>query len=312
MKQFVLIGLLLFSYVAAEEFSLATIETGKVVLSWEELKILLEEIETLKQDLKQLQEEPTEVKPPLPVEYSIIKSNFLGEVKGMSAQFKADFSMQILKDGWVKIPFFNDEVGIESINIQEEIPNTHSSAQFIRNNTGYYLFAKGPQAFSMQILFRVPIKVTGLTYNLNFLPPRSVINHIKLQIPAKGLNFVHKTGNIISEEDGITIIDSFLSKNDSLQLSWKVEKDNSITRKSRATLHSLASIDKSDISIFSTVTLKHITTLENINFRLPLDIEIIDVTSLNIEKWSIEKLKDAQVIKIIGKSDANIKIDISY
>jgi len=118
MKNIFLIGLLTFviGYVANAE-ELAGLETGKVILSWDELKKLLGEIETLKQDLKKLQEEQDEIEEPLPVEYSITKSYFTGEVKGMIAQFKADFSVEILQDGWVKIPFFGNEVGIEAINI---------------------------------------------------------------------------------------------------------------------------------------------------------------------------------------------------
>ena len=318
MKQ-LLIGLMLLncSYVSyAEEFSLATIETGKVVLAWDELKKMLEEIETLKQDIKQLKQEQTKIEEPLPVEYSITKSNFVGEVKGMSAQFIANFSIQILKDGWVKIPFFDNDIGIESIKIPEDILNDSiGQTQFIRDTSGYYLFAKGPKSFSIQVTFRVPIQVQGLTYTLTFLPPRSVINYIKLQIPEKGLNLVHKTAHSqLIQQDGITIIEAILSERDSLKLGWKVEKDISISRKTQATLHSLASVDKSDISVFSTINLKHVTTLKQILFRLPINAEVIDVTSLDIEQWSIDKLKDSQVIKITGEPDPHkaIKIDILY
>jgi len=311
--------------VFAEENSLSDIKTGKVVLSWEELKTMLNQIETLKQDLKALKKEQKakaeqDKKEPLPVEYSITESQFTGEIKGMSAQFKAEFSVQILKKGWVSIPFFGNDIGIETINItvaeQAKSEQEQTLAQFVRNSEGYYLLAKGENAYTIQVTFRVPVQLNELTYSLSYLPPRSVINHILLKIPEKGVHIVKMNAHsqLIQQTDEMTSIETVLSERDSLKLAWKVEKDSGINRKSIAVLHSLASIDKSDISVFSTIVLKHLTTLNKVAFKLPLNVEIINVTSVDIEQWSIEKQDNSQIIKISGKSDPRtaVKIDVSY
>ena len=332
----------------AEQFSLSALKTGEVLFSWDELKKLLEEIETLKLDIERLKKEKAQAqkaqKEPLPVEYSITESHFTGEVKGSSAQFKAKFSVQVLKDGWLKVPFFHDDVGIEAINInvlkplepsengaiatddstisqptairlQNEQKEKATLAQFVRDTQGYYLLAKGPKAFTIQVTFRVPIQVKGLIYRLSFMPPRAVINHVTLRIAEKGINVVQKTAHsLIKEENGITTIETVLSERDTLKLGWKVEKDSSISRKSRAILHSLASVDKSDISVSSTIVLKHVGSLNNIAFHFPLNVEIVNVTSLDIEQWATEKLEESQVIKMTGHSDPRsaVKIDMSY
>lgn len=330
-----LIGCLLLSlaylpqvFAEGEGSSLSDIKSGKVVLSWDELKTLLNQIETLKQEIKAIKEKQKkkaeqEKQEPLPVEYSITESQFTGEVKGMSAQFKAEFAVQILKKGWVSIPFFGNDIGIETININLAIPTKPEQgkteptpAQFIRNSKGYYLLAKGKNAYSIQVTFRVPIQLNELTYSLSYLPPRSVINHIMLKIPEKGVHIVQMNAHsqIIQQTDELTSIETVLSERDSLKLGWKVEKDSGINRKSIAILHSLASVDKSDISVFSTIVLKHLTSLNKVAFKLPLNVEIINVTSVDIEQWSIEKQDNSQMIKISGKSDPRtaIKIDVSY
>ncbi len=164
--------------------------------------------------------------------------------------------------------------------------------------------------------FRVPIQVKGFIYSLSFLPPRAVINHVTLRIAEKGVNVVQKTSHsqLIQEENGFTTIETVLSERDTLKLGWKVEKDSSISRKSRAILHSLASVDKSDISVSSSIVLKHVASLNNIAFRLPLNVEIVNVTSLDIEQWYTEKLEESQVVKMTGQSEPRsaIKIDMSY
>jgi hypothetical protein len=317
------ISLVYLPQVFAEVSSISDIKSGKVVLSWDEMKVLLNQIETLKQDIKDIKEKQKkkaeqEKKEPLPVEYSITESQFTGKIKGMSAQFKAEFSVQILKKGWISIPFFGNDIGIETINIKffEQSEAGQVLAQFVRNSKGYYLLAKGENSYKIQVTFRVPVKLNELTYNLSYLPPRSVINHILLKIPEKGIHIVNMNthSQLIQQTDEATIIETVLSERDTLKLSWKVEKDSGINRKSIAILNSLASVDKSDIAVFSTIVLKHLASLDELAFRLPLNVEIINVTSVDIEQWSIEKQKTSQVIKISGKSDPRtmIKIDVSY
>ena len=315
--------------VFAEDSSISEIKSGKVVLSWDEMKKLLNQIETLKQEIKAIKEKQKkqaeqEKKEPLPVEYSITESQFTGEVKGMSAQFQAKFSVQILKKGWVSIPFFGNDIGIETININLAIPTTNSEsgkteptpAQFVRNSKGYYLLAKGKNAYSIQVTFRVPIQLNELTYKLSYLPPRSVINHVILKIPEKGVNLVQRNAHsqILQQTDELTSIETVLSERDSLKIGWKIEKDSGINRKSIAIQNYLASVDKSDISVFSSIVLKHLASLNKVAFKLPLNVEIMNVTSVDIEQWSIKKQDNSQIIKISGKVDprTTVKIDVSY
>jgi len=314
----------------AQPLSLSQLKSGQVRLSWEELKTLLEEIELLKQNLEKLKAEQAKKeqapKETIPVEYTLTQSHLTGEVKGLSAQFKAEFSVQILKEGWLKIPFFKNDIGIEAVSITvpdtaEETGSTANQvigkplAQFVRHAQGYDLLAKGPQSFAIQVTFRAPIQVNELTYSLSFQPPRAVINQISLHIPEKGVNVIQKTAHSqVIQENDLTTIESVLSERETLKLSWQVEKDSSLNRKSRAILHTLASVDKSEITLFSTLVLKHIASLNEIAFRFPLNVEIINVTSLDIEQWSIEKLEDAQLIKLAGQTDPRtaINIDLSY
>ena len=94
------------SLTRAQDFTLPNIESGKVVLSWAELKLLLEEIETLRQanaEKKADQEKKEDIPP---AEYSIGSAQYEGTIQGETARFKSDFSVQVLKQGWIKIPFF--------------------------------------------------------------------------------------------------------------------------------------------------------------------------------------------------------------
>ncbi|MCK5719558.1 MAG: hypothetical protein KAH84_06360 [Thiomargarita sp.] len=318
-----------------EQISLAEIKSGQVVLPWQELKKLLEEIQTLKKDIakfEQLQAKNKKNKPELlPVDYSIIESQFEGDVKGLSANFRAKFSVQILKDGWVKIPFFANTVGISSIKIYEQNSNAtvtsvnlqlenkqnnKQRAQFLRDKDGYYLLTKGYHALNIEANLYAPIQVNELNYSFAFTPPRAVINRIRLAINEKGVNVIDKTVHtyLIQAENGGTIIETILSEHEKLKLGWKIEKDSGTNRKSEAILYTLSSINKSNIIIHNTAILSYLNSFEQVTFSVPLNVEILDVSSVDIEQWTIEKWENTQLIKIIGQSKPRTitKVDISY
>lgn len=346
MKQFhlILLSFLFLTNVAifptfAEE--LTDIRDGKVVLPWTELKKLLEEIETLKKTQtpeKKVSEEP------LPIDYSITKADFNGEIKNTSVRFDATFTIQVMKTGWVTIPFFSNEVGIENVSInklaqteallsktEEDINKPlfpiestgipakptaeHLSAQFVRNPDGYALLARGPTTLSAQVTFHLPLHVEELTYTLTFLPPRAVINHVVLKIPEKGVNLLQTTPHTHFIEQGAqTTVETVLSERDTLNLKWKIEKDTGISRKSLAIFRALASVDKSGITVSSTIILKYIPTLEQITLQLPKEVDILSVESSGIEQWSTEKTEQTQIVKLSGQVDSHtsLKIDLSY
>lgn len=315
---------------ATETTALSTLQSGQVVLSWEELKKLLEEIETLK---KKQAEQAETVQPDVPpFDYSITEAHFTGEVIGKSAKLEATFSVHVLKTGWVTVPFFASEVGIETLQINASQPVTSTDllvlpllappqatstpqAHFIRSAEGYALLTQGPALLTIQATLYVPVQVEDLTYRLSFLPPRSVINTIHLTIPETGVNLVKMNANSQwRQRDKATVVETVLSERDSLNLAWTIEKDSGLHRKSAATLQTLVSIDKSDALVFNTLILEHVADFAQMRLQLPAAVEILNVSSLDIAQWSTEKQAEVQLIKITGQPDphAAVKIEVSY
>jgi len=309
----------------AEEVTLPKIESGKVVLTWAELKLLLEELEELKrakaleEEAEKKAEEKKEELPP--AEYSIAEAEYKGTVRGETARFEADFSVLVLKKGWVTIPFFPNDVGIETLNTAsaENPPETVShawenrdSAQFVRGADGYSLIAKGPGSFSIQAIFHIPVRIENLVRTLSFLPPRAVINRMMIQFSDKGVYLTQTSpaGRLTRKEDA-TAFEAVLSERDTLKLSWKIEKDAGITRKKQAVLHSLVSVDKSAVSVFARVLLRHVASLDQTGFHLPPNAEIINVTSPVIEKWHVEHTEKSQIVRLTGQTDRHTAAEIS-
>jgi len=226
------------------------------------------------------------------------------------------------------MPFFSNDIGIETVSIDfpEQLPaETDESllmtkpvpevksppTQFVRNAEGYALFSKGPTTLTVHVIFYVPIHVEELTYTLAFTPPPAVINQVILKIPEKGQKTAH--AHLTQEAEALTI-ETVLSERDALHLQWKIEKDSGLSRKSLATSHALASIDKSDIVVLNTIVLNYLDTLENISLRLPKAVEILGVDSVGIEQWTTEKQEKVQLVKFKGTVDPRtpLKIELAY
>ncbi len=329
----------LFSHLssAEEATSVATlpdIETGKVSLPWSELKKLLEEIDKLKQAAVQDKEKQ---KIPIPVEHSITEASLKGEVKEATVRFEANFAVQIFKKGWNTVSFFPKEVGIEAITFNPLATTTDASgsvndlansrpsrksaaeeqkiAQLVRDANGYSLLAQGPQTLTMQVIFHVPLQMEELTYTLSFLPPKAVINRLHLSISEKGVTMLQMPPHSqVTQTEELTTVETVLSERDELKLRWQIDQDSGVSRKSLATYQALASVNKSDLTVVNTVVLKYVDSLTPITFQLPQTVEILNVSSLDIEQWTTEKQESFQIIKLTGPADSRtpVKIDISY
>jgi hypothetical protein len=292
------------SQAKAEEFKLPDMASGKVVLSWTELKTLLEELERSKAKAGEKPKEEI-----LPVEYAIVEAQFNGSVEEKSARFEANCSVQVLKDGWVMIPFFSGNIGIEAakIDVQE--------AQFVKDTDGYRLIARGPGILSICVTFRVPVQIDNLLHTLSFKTPRAVINRVRLRIPGKGVTIVQADPRAqITQAEDAMIFQTVLGESDELKVSWSIEKEDGVSRKSSAQVLSLVSVEKAALSVFSTVVLKNLVALDQVQFQIPADVEILDVKSPEIERWSAEQAGETQIITMTGQNDrhAAIEIALSY
>ena len=299
---FCVMGLL--TQIRAEEVKLPAMESGKVELSWKELKTLLEELESLK---AKLGEKPKEDLPP--VDYAIIEAQFNGNVEAQSARFEATCAVQVLKNGWVAIPFFAGDLGVETVNIDAP------GAQFVKEADGYRLLAKGPGNFPVRVAFRAPVQVDNLLHTLAFKTPRAVITRVTLRIPVKGAMVVPADPRAqITQTDEATIFQTVLGESTEVKVSWSIEKEAGVSRKSAAQMLSLASVEKAALTVFSTVTLKNIAALDQVQFRLPTDVEILEVKSADIERWTAEQTGEAQIIKLTAPKERRnpLEITLSY
>lgn len=294
-------------------FALPPLDQGKVMMPWDELKHLLEQLETLKQSQRETAKKPVIQEPP--ALYSLTEALLTGTVQEHSARFEASLSIQVLTTDWVIVPIFPVEVGVESLTLHPDPASTEFPTAFTKDKQGYALLTKGPQRLTLKAVIQVPITETELTYHLTFAPPKAVVNQVQLHIPEKGVQLLQtpQYSQIETADSGTTLK---IVPQDTLKLAWRIEKDSSLSRKSSATLHTLISVNPAELLMSAHLELEHVTDLDSLALRLPTGVEIINLTSPDIERWSSQKddQKDStgQLIKIAGPAHSPLKLDLSY
>jgi len=317
-----------------QEFSLPELESGRIVLTWSELKSVLDELETLKRELDTLKrnaedkdsQEEKDLLPPM--EYTILESHLRGTTEGKRVRFESTTTIQVFKTGWSSIRLLPEQMGIESVHIaladtvpersawisrtQSEEESLPPTAQIVRGQDGYYVLARGPGKFSVTVTFYAPVHVENLVHTLVIAPPTAVINRIDLEIPEKGVHIdqMFPSGRITETEEN-TSIQTVLNKNDELRLVWKIDKDTGLYRKHSAAINSLVSVEKSAITIASTIVLQHLTSLDQVALLLPKNVDILNVTSAVIERWTVDQTEDAQRIMLAGQPDRRIPVELT-
>ena len=315
------------------EFSLPNLESGRIVLPWNELKALLDELDVLKRELNELKpEDDPEAEPPL--KYAIVEAHLRGVTEEERVRLTATTTIQVFASGWTIIPFLPAHIGIESVEIalaedqseksgwiswtesnEDTLPPT---AQIVRGTDGYDIIARGPATFAVDAVFYAPIQVENLVHTLTLTPPAAVINRLELDIPEKGVKIEQMVpAGRVTQTDEQTSIQTVLNQHDELRLVWKIDKDTGLHRKRTATAHSLVSVEKSALTVSSTVMLNHLTALDQVALLLPADVDILHVTSAMIEGWTTQQSEDAQQsenaqhITLTGEIDRRVPVELT-
>ncbi|GAK48917.1 hypothetical protein U14_00128 [Candidatus Moduliflexus flocculans] len=309
--------------IQAEEIALPNLESGKVVLTWSELKTMLDELESLKRAIAE-QKQP-EAKEQPPVEFNVLDAQLRGTAQGATMRFDAEFSVQILKSGWTTFQLLPAQVGIESVRVTPNdaaptlsplanaaTPAPSHVAQLVRGDKSYDVIAQGPAQFTLAVVFYAPIQVDNLTYSFELTPPPAVMNSLSVEIPEKAVNLLKMspTGQVTQADSGTTFR-TVLSKNDTLALSWQIEKETGIARKSSADALTLVTVEKTALSMSSMIALNNLPSLEQVELHLPKDVDILNVSSADIERWTTEQTDAAQVIKLTGQIDGRKTVNLT-
>jgi hypothetical protein len=313
---------------AEPEFGLPHLESGRMVLSWSEFKTLLDELDAVKRELAELKPKDAAVEQP-PVEYAIVSSHLRGLITSEFADISLRATVQVFVEGWTAIPFLPAHVGLDALTIapEEDARTAHAGwplrmgaranaappmAQVVRGRDGYDIVARGPAAFVVEARLKEPVRVENLAHTLTLTPPPAVMNTIALETHEKGFALEQATPSAqVTQTGDQTTIQAILGQHDEFRLVWKIDKDTGLHRKRSASIHALASIEKSALTMTATLALSALTALDQAILRLPAEVDILRVSSATIDGWSAEPTETGQRLTLTGAIDPRVPVEVT-
>ncbi|MFH0775102.1 MAG: hypothetical protein V2A53_06395 [bacterium] len=264
-----------------------TIKNGKVVLTREQFRRLLESMK------------PPEVsmpEPPLP--YLITKATYKGVMKKEGTSFIATFDLKIFKkkgEEYITIPLFPDYIALEKVlfdNRPALIKLENSMHCLTTNKTGEHLLVVN---FSLK---------TSLDQNsFSFPVPQTPITILKLEIPLKDAQVEISQAQMtnISRRGGLTCVSSLLSPTTSINVEWhkKVSESAKGPAKIYADTINLLSVEEDALRVNTQIQFSILqNAISSLILQVPDGYNILGVQGEGVGDWREYEKEKIKLLKI--------------
>lgn len=221
-------------------------------------------------ELKKLIKEKSRPEPPAPVDYVIKELKLRGSIKDGYIAFEGDYKIDLLNKAWAKIPVLSANTGLKQAVFDEK------PARLVNENSFYSVISDEVGEHLLKLSFDVKGSKSGNNNTVNFSIPNVSISVINVdQAPGA-------TDLSVNKANGRVEVKWKTASGKIRPIAHKKKKEKVITRPPKVIVNSntLVSIDEGLLQGFSGYSLKvYHNAIEKLTFRIPENIEILDVSS---------------------------------
>ncbi len=248
-----------------------------------------------------------QMKPPVdpvvqpPAEYLVTKAVYKGMIREGSAQFRAEFNLEIFggrTGGYIDIPLFPTNIALKSVLFDGK------QALVVIKNGRHTLTTDVRGSRRITVDFSMKAQTAQGPWSLSFPIPLTAVTVFEVDIPFKDID-VEIAGAQeleVSERGGQTHVTAHLSPTNAADVRWRkrpqeVEKGPA---KIYAETVSLLSIEDDALRVQTEVSLSILqNTVSSVVIRIPEGYHVLDVRGSGIEDWREVKTKDTPEIEVL-------------
>lgn len=307
--------LLLCTHAAAEKppsLIVPDLPTADMRLSWQDFRELLLLIQS--PEAEKAEPEDALKRQPPPVRWTLFHAEYDVDAReGGSAVVQAVLSFQVWQQGWVTLPLFDSEAGIESILVNG------AAAPLIADGERYAVLIDKPGEYRIEAVFSVRTTESDGVVSLEYAVPEAgqtrvklVIAESKAEITAPGATRIYTA----LTEGGVTATLIF-RRTESISATWRLpakEKPPEIAPKPvdppRFSVLSsvLATATETHLACDATFQMDMLRGKVNgFTLNLPAAVQVLEVTGKGIT-WKADPQGDTQVLDV----RLNFDVDQNY
>lgn len=244
------------------------------------------------QELKDLINKKSQIRPLAPVSYVIKDLALTGIASNDTVSFDAVYKIQILNKEWVYVPILSTQVGLKSAEFDGK------SAPISTDGSNFRILSSAVGEHTLKMKFDVKLDEAGNTKSFKFDMPTLPITRLAINVPEVPikLNIQNASGQRAEVKAGHTVTYANLIGQGSVAVDWKsnlvklpkqalqkiAAKEDKRPSKVIVEVQTLISVDEGIMQGYSTYYCQiYHKPVEKLTLNIPDDIEIISVTSPN-------------------------------
>lgn len=253
----------------------------------------------------------TGTKPPF--DYLITKAVYTGKMNKGSTDFKASFTVHVLKDGlYIKIPILSQSIALSDIRVNRK-------PALVTGENGYHtVLLSGESEYIISADFSIKSSFEKGPHKVDFAIQRIPITLFSLEVPLKDIDFDIPAAQQmqITSKGNSTIVSAVISQQSAINVIWrkKIEAAKKIPPKLYSEISHLISIDDDALKINSDINYNILhSEVDQVQFIIPDNLNVLNVTGNGVGEWFESVKDDLKIITVpftYGKK-GNVTIRVS-
>jgi hypothetical protein len=298
------------STLPANALNFPDILSGRVQLSWEEFKAVLDQIKT--------PEKPIEKDPP-PVDWSLNSVEYnaeAAELRRVRVEVRMDITV-LNNDTWVSIPVLHESVAPISIKLDGE------TTALARVDDGWHaLMLKGAGTHTLESTFFVSQTKSEGKSSFLFPTPRTPMTTMALRIPMADARVSSPAAARIYATRGSDFlnVDLAFKGTDDIQVEWVSptlvsQQPQPVEALTAGSIATLAQVSETHIGLISTLNYTILRgEVDRFRIALPTDANVFDVNGPKGLEWQRREQDGTQIIEVMlnHKVNGELSFNMEY
>ncbi len=240
-----------------------------------------------------------------PVDYIISGLDYNAVVKDKAASITAAYDINILKDGWVKVPLISSDVVVSEVRLDGKVTSLlveEGWHKLITNEIGEH---------RLEIVFLSKVSAEVNSYSLKFNIPRVSVSHLWIEIPKMNISVsvASSLDTQTSQGNGKTYVSADLMSADFLLVKWSrkiiIPEPETLEPRLYAEVFTLVSVGEGIVNADTTIqySIVQAGTAQFI-ISVPDDVDVLSVAGNNVRNWRLEEDKGQKILNVYLNSEA--------
>lgn len=253
-----------------------------------------------------------------PRAFALSNARYDGEVvfegdEPIAAVFDATFTVEVLKEGWTRVPLLDASVAVQKATIGG------ADAPLVLENGAYVLVTDRKGRFDVKVQLAANVATDRGSSGFSFPLQPSGATSLRLEVAGEdALDFTVANARLEQDrtEGGVRVVEATLPATGSLAVSWQRSyevdgPDEAVEPRIYSEVHTLVGIGDGLLSATARVNQTILFAgVDRMQVRVPPEMKVLDVRGTGVRDWSVEDGVVTALLNYDAKGTYTLTLDM--